>query len=133
MAHICGRLTIRRNFGKIEKRILVFHDPHLPEKVVSHQKELDSRIEKEKNNKDLYISERRFLPTPQPAVGSNQITKISSDLDFWAMNNSWTYCSTCNSLTTKIMPYNFANYACSQSRYVVPRHKDIPSCLLSLP
>ena len=39
------------------------------------------------------------------------------------------------------MPYNFAkrrknkdikNCTCSQSCYVVPRHKDIPSCLLSL-
>ena len=130
-----------KKFWQNRKTYLVFHDPHLAEKLVSHQKELDSRIEKEKNNKELYISERTFLPTPQQAVGLNQVTKILSDLEFWAMYNSWTYCSKCNSLTTKIMPYNFAkrpknkdikNFACSQSRYVVPRHKDIPSCLLSL-
>ena len=75
-----------KKFWQNRKTYLVFHDPHLQEKVVSHQ-ELDSRIEKEKNNKDLYISERTFFPTPQLAVGLNQI-KISSDLDFWAMYNS---------------------------------------------
>ena len=60
---------------------------------------------------------------------------------FWARYSSWTYCSTCNSLSSKILSYNFSSHPknksikkcpCSDSRYIVPMHKNIPNCLLQL-
>ena len=111
------------------KTYLVFHDPDLPEKIVNYDNDLQKRMEREEHEKHCHISQRTFLPTPHTVAGVNLVTKVSSDIQFWAMHNSWTYCEACNSLCSNILPHNFSNRAknkklkkclCSQSRYVVP-------------
>ena len=140
MAYLWSTVQAKK-FWQNRKTYLVSHHPNLAEKIATNDNETHARTEKEKNEENVYISERTFLPTPQTSAGVNTIAKISSDLEFWAIYNAWTYCSECNSVTPKIMPYNFTKRpknkksrkcACLDSRYIVPRIKEIPPSLLSL-
>ena len=129
MAYLSS-LEEAKTFWANRKTYLVFHDPDLPEKIVNYDNDLQNRIEREEHEKHCHISQRTFLPTPQTVAGVNQVTKVSSDIQFWAMYNSWTYCEACNSLCSNILPHKkLKKCLCSQSRYVVPLYKDIPSSI----
>ena len=130
-----------QSFWQRRQIYLVFTYPELAEKCANLRASVENRREKEERDKNKYLLEHTFLPIPQNVAGVNESVKTSADLRFWAKYNSWTFCSTCNSLLTKIMPYNFAiqqingctkKCVCTQSRYIVPLYKDIPNCLLAL-
>lgn len=119
----------------------VFHYSDLDEKIRNYTTSMANRKEREELEKNDYFAKHTFLPIPQSATQVNQITKLSADIRFWAKYNSWTFCSTCNSLSSKILSYNFSKRPKNdnttkcvrlQSRYIVPLYKNMPTCLLSL-
>lgn len=130
-----------KTFWQTRKTFLVFNYENLADRIANYTSNLQSRIETEECNKTRYIEKRTFLATVQDSFGVNQIEKISSDIQFWATYNSWTFCSSCNSLSSTKMLNNFSRRPknknvkkcpCLELRYVVPMYKDIPSALLSL-
>ena len=130
-----------KSFWQKRKFYLVTNDPDEVEKTVAYQLILEQQHEKEEHAKAEYLAKQTFSVERQDVVGVNQVVGISSDLLFWARYSSWTYCSTCNSLSSKILPYNFSTHPknrsikkgpCSDSHYMVPMHKNIPLvCILS--
>ena len=130
-----------KSFWQGRKTYLVFDYPNINDKVADYTTSVQNRMEREEQEENIYLSERRFLPVPQSASGVNQICQTSSDIRFWANYGSWTFCSQCSSVSVKVLPHNFSNRPkndkstkciCSQLRYIVPLYKNIPTSLLSL-
>ena len=102
---------------------------------------MENRKQTEEREENDYITKHTFLPVPRSASGVNQISQTSSNIRFWANYGSWTFCFECNSVLVKILPHNSSNRPkndnstkciCSQSQYIVPLYKNIPTSLLSL-
>ena len=124
-----------------ENSYLVYTYPHQDDEIASYKTDLQNRLDKDTKDRQSFFASRVSLPMPTNVAGNNAIMNISSNLKFWANNMSWTFCATCNSLSTKILPYNFTskpansikkNCVCTQSRYIIPRYKNIPDPLLNL-
>ena len=118
-----------KSFWQRRKSYLVFRYPNLPEKIENCTTALETHRETEQRDKTTCLAEHTFLPVPQNVTGVNQISKTSADIRFWASYGSWTFCSTCNCVSSKILPHNFLKRPkndntkkciCSQSRYIIP-------------
>ena len=77
----------------------MFSDSDLPDKIDTYTTDLQRRIEADERNKTHFIQQRTFVPTIRNAAGVNQVQKLSSDMEFLAVPNSWTFCSACNSIS----------------------------------
>ena len=118
-----------KSFWQRRKSYLVFRYPNLPEKIENCTTALETHRETEQRDKTTCLDEHTFLPVPQNVTGVNQISKTSADIRFWASYGSWTFYSTCNCVSSKILPHNFSKRPkndntkkciCSQSRYIIP-------------
>ena len=130
-----------KSFWQGRKTYLVFDYPNINDKVADYTTSVQNHMEREEQEENVYLGERPFLPVSQSASGVNQICQTSSDIRFWANYGSWTFCSQCSSVSVKVLPHNFSNQPkndkrtkciCSQSRYILPLYKNIPTSLLSL-
>lgn len=128
-------------FWQRRKTYQVFNDEMQTSKIVRYNSEVQRRIDQECNAKTEYVSNKKFRPITQNIANVNQVRDIANDLQFWANYSAWTFCEECNMLSTKILQYNFSkrpknkvtnSCVCSRTRYIIPRFKDIPKCLLNL-
>lgn len=134
-------VTIAKAFWDQRKTFYLQKDDTIHEKVAKYKENLQQRNKLEAQKKTNFHQHNTFSGPFVDAIGSNRISKITSDLNFWILYNSWTYCITCNSLTSKIMPFNFAKLSknthskscnCNKFRYKVPTYDEIPDCLKHL-
>lgn len=134
-------VTIAKAFWDQRKTFYLQKDDTIHEKVAKYKENLQQRNKLEAQKKTNFHQHDTFSGPFVDAIGSNRISKITSDLNFWILYNSWTYCITCNSLTSKIMPFNFAKLSknthskscnCNKFRYKVPTYDEIPDCLKHL-
>lgn len=78
----------------------------------------------------------------QPLEASTRFfEEETSNLEFWMVHSSWTYCEKCKLLWTKKLLPNYCNRPevkihktciCSNERYVVPRYNQVPRALKHL-
>ena len=130
-----------KTFWEKRNTFLLFQYNDLVEKIAQYKQNMQTKTNREIANKADFLHGRTFQAIPVNAAGINQVFKIASDLKFWSYYNSWTFCSSCNSLNTKPMQFNFANRPknsllkkcpCKEVRYVIPKYQQIPTVLLSL-
>ena len=103
-------------FWQKRNSYLVYTYPHQDDEIASYKTDLQNRLDKDTKDRQSFFASRVSLPMPTNVAGNNAIMNISSNLKFWANNMSWTFCATCNSLSTKILPYNFTSKPATQSR-----------------
>jgi hypothetical protein len=89
-----------KTFWEKRNTFLLFQYNDLVEKIAQYKQNMQTKTNREIANKTDFLHGRTFQATPVDATGINQVLKIASDLKFWSYYNSWTFCSSCNSLNT---------------------------------
>jgi hypothetical protein len=130
-----------KTFWENRSTFVLSHDENIADKIAQYEQSVQRRTESENVKRSNFLETHTFESSPVDAFGVNQIAKLSSDIKFWCVYNSWSFCSNCNSLKKKSMPFNFIKRSknavlkdcvCKQDRYVVPKYDDIPQQLVCL-